>query len=142
MAKLNNWCEDLAAFWTRQVHGKSNVPAPKCHPIMPDLIPPTTANNGIRPWLRQGAYVVAYVWGFALFVALGTKGCDWISAPSNTMVALGLASVVASIFGAAVLVSQIVRKVIETGRANNVRQIEAPARNRRDRGNRDRHSRP
>jgi hypothetical protein len=109
---------------------------------MSDLIPPTTANNGIPPWLRQGAYVVAYVWGFALFVALGTKGCDWISAPSNTMVALGLASVVASIFGAAVLVSQIVRKVIETGRANNVRQIEAAARNRRDRGNRDRHSRP
>jgi hypothetical protein len=85
---------------------------------------------------------VAYVWGFALFVALGTKGCDWISAPSNTMVALGLASVVASIFGAAVLVSQIVRKVIETGRDNRVRQIEAAGRNRRDRVSRDRHSRP
>jgi hypothetical protein len=102
----------------------------------------TANNNGIRPWLRQGAYVVAYVWGFALFVALGTKGCDWISAPSNTMVALGLASVVASIFGAAVLVSQIVRKVIETGRNRGIRQIEAAGHNRRDRGDRNRRPGP
>jgi hypothetical protein len=86
--------------------------------------------------------VVAYVWGFAVFMALGTKGCDWISAPSNTKVALGLASVVASIFGAAVLVSQIVRKILETGRDNRVRQIEAAGDNRRDRGHRDRDSGP
>jgi hypothetical protein len=75
-----------------------------------------------------------------VFIALGTKGCDWISAPSNTKVALGLASVVASIFGAAVLVSQIVRKVIETGRDNRVRQIEAAGDNGRGHGHRDRDS--
>lgn len=71
--------------------------------------------------MRQCAWVVAYVWGFALFLALGTKGCDWVSEPSSTKVALGLASVVASLFGAAVLVSQIVRKIIETGRNRRVR---------------------
>jgi hypothetical protein len=71
--------------------------------------------------MRQCARVVAYVWGFALFLALGTKGCDWVSEPSSSKVALGLASVVASLFGAAVLVSQIVRKIIETGRNRRVR---------------------
>jgi hypothetical protein len=64
---------------------------------------------------------LAYVWGFAIFLALGTKGCDWISEPSSAKVALGLASVVASIFGAAVLVSQIARKIIETGRKRRER---------------------
>ena len=132
----------MAAFWTRQVHAKSNVPLPKRDPIMTDLIPPATPNNGIPPWVRTGAYVIAYVWGFALFVALGTKGCDCISEPSSARVALGLASVVASIFGAAVLVSQIVRKVIETGRNRGIRQIEAAGHNRRGRGDRNRRPGP
>jgi hypothetical protein len=51
---------------------------------------------------------------------LGTKGCDWISEPSSAKVALGLASVAASIFGAALLISQIVRKILETGRKRRV----------------------
>jgi hypothetical protein len=109
---------------------------------MTELLPPTTTSNAIPAWVRTGAYVIAYVWGFALFVALGTKGCDWISEPSSARVALGLASVVGSIFGAAVLVSQIVRKVIETGRNRRVRQIETAGHNRRGRGDRNRHSGP
>jgi len=89
---------------------------------MTDLLPPPTTNgsNAIPAWVRQGAWVLGYVWGFALFLALGTKGCDWISEPSSAKVALGLASVVASIFGAAVLVSQIMRKIIETRRSGRV----------------------
>ncbi len=89
---------------------------------MTDLLPPSTnATSTIPGWLRQGVWVLAYVWGFAIFLALGTKGCDWISEPSSAKVALGLASVVASIFGAAVLVSQIARKIIETGRKRRER---------------------
>ena len=86
---------------------------------MTELLPPSTTNgSSVFPgWLRQSAYVVAYVWGFALLMALGTRGCDWISEPSNVKVALGLASVGASIFGAAVLISLIVRKIIEAGRS-------------------------
>jgi hypothetical protein len=90
---------------------------------MTELIPPTTPKEpGTMPsWLRQGAYVVVYAWGFALFLALGTKGCDWVSEPSSAKVALGLSSVVASIFGAAVLVSQIVKKILQSGRRRRVR---------------------
>jgi hypothetical protein len=98
--------------------------AAKAHyTIMTELLPPSTTNgtSAIPAWVRQGVYVLGYVWGFALFLALGTKGCDWISEPSSARVALGLASVVASIFGAAVLLSQIVRKIIETGRRRRVR---------------------
>jgi len=87
---------------------------------MTELLPPPSSTNGtsaIPAWLRQSAYVVGYVWGFALLMALGTRGCDWISEPSTTKVVLGLASVGASIFGAAALVSLIVRKIIETGRS-------------------------
>ncbi len=82
---------------------------------------PSSPRPLIPVWLRQCGLVVAYVWGFALFLALGTKGCDWVSEPSSAKVALGLASVVAALFGAALLVSQIVRKVIETGRNRRVR---------------------
>lgn len=93
------------------------------HIVMTELLPPSTTNttSAIPGWLRQGGYVLGYVWGFAIFLALGTKGCDWISEPSSARVVLGLASVVVSIFGAAVLVSQIVRKIIETGRARRGR---------------------
>ena len=89
---------------------------------MTELLPPSSSNGtrAIPGWVRQGIYVVGYVWGFALCLALGTKGCDWISEPSSAKVALGLASVVAAIFGAAALVSQIVRKIIETGRSRRV----------------------
>ncbi len=88
---------------------------------MTELLPPSTTNTSALPgWLRQGGCVLGYAWGFALFLALGTKGCDWISEPSSAKVALGLASVVASIFGAAVLISQIVRKIIEAGRNRRV----------------------
>ncbi len=85
---------------------------------MTELPPHSTITrpNTFPMWLRRGAYVIGYAWGFALFLALGTKGCDWISEPSSVRVALGLASVAASIFGAAVLIGQIVRKIIETGR--------------------------
>jgi hypothetical protein len=90
---------------------------------MTELLPPSTTNptSTFQSWLRQGAYVLAYAWGFAIFLALGTKGCDWVSEASSAKVALGLASVVISIFGAAALVSQIVRKIIETGRARRGR---------------------
>jgi hypothetical protein len=113
----------LASDWRISDRSRSEGSERRDLTVTPDLPPPseTPAPALIPSWLRQCAYVVAYAWGFALFLMLGTKGCDWVSEPSSTKVALGLASVVASLFGAAVLVSQIVRKIIETGRKRRVR---------------------
>jgi hypothetical protein len=86
---------------------------------MRELEPSTT--NRIPAWLRQGAITIVYVWAFALLVALGTKGCDWVSEPSSVKVALGLASVVVAIFGAALLAVQVITKVVATGRRRRVR---------------------
>jgi hypothetical protein len=116
----------LATDWRTSGASGASGDAGSKNPERRDLVVssgplPSSLHPLIPLWLRQCGLVVAYVWGFALFLALGTKGCDWVSEPSSAKVALGLASVVAAIFGAAMLVSQIVRKAIEAGRNRRVR---------------------